>query len=171
MEIKFGTNLEEAEELLAAKHYNFQKRNDWQQITLRNVPLAGLSAEDVTLTFSSDAGFYKGEARITVDCNKSKTQGVEVFDRISRTINSKYRRFPKVDERLNKEKRTYWTKEWEFKTKNNKEIAYEIKLYMQDDWKSKGSDWRKTSNILITYMATWAAPSGPVAPEPPSGGL
>ncbi len=171
MDIKFGTHLEDAEKLLAARNYRFQKRKDWQQITLKNTPLAGLSAEEVKLSFSNEAGFYKGEARIKVDCNKSKTQGAEAFDKISRTINSKYRRFPKVDEKLNKDKRNYWTMEWEFRTKDNKQTAYEIKLYLQDDWKSKGNEWQKTSHIFITYLAPWAAPAGPTPPEPPSEGL
>lgn len=171
MDITFGTALEDAEKLLAARNYKFQTRKDWQQIILKNAPLAGLSANDVTLTFSSEAGFYKGEARIAIDCDKNKMEGVEAFDKISRAIHSKYRRFPRVDEKLNRQRRNYWTTEWEFKTSDNKETAYEIKLYMQDDWKSNGGDWRKTSNILITYIATWAAPSGPVALKPPFEGL
>lgn len=171
MDIKFGTNLEDAEKLLVARNYSFKKRKDWHQIILKSAPLGGLSAEEVALTFSSELGFYKGEAKITITSDKSQTQGIEAFDKISRTINSKYRRFPKTQKKLNKEKRNYWTMEWEFKTKDNKKTAYEIKLYMQDDWKSKGGDWQKTSNIFITYFAAWAAPAGPTPPEPPSEGL
>lgn len=171
MDITFGTALEDAEKLLAARDYKFQTCKNRQQIILKNAPLAGLSANDITLTFSSEAGFYKGDARIVVDCDKNKMEGVQAFDKISRAIHSKYRRFPKFDEKLNRQRRNYWTTEWEFKTKNNKETAYEIKLYMKDDWKLTSGDWQKTSSIFITYIAAWAAPSGPVALKPPFEGL
>lgn len=171
MDIEFGTNINDAEKILAARSYRYQKRKDWQQIVLKNAPLAGLSAYEVILTFTSELGFYKGEAKIKITCDKSKTQGTEAFDKISRTINSKYRRIPKVQEKLSKDKRNYWTTEWDFKTKDNKSTAYEIKVYLQDDWKSKDGKWQKVSNIFIEYFAAWAAPTGPVPPKPPSEGL
>lgn len=171
MDINFGTSLEDAEKLLAARNYNYQKRNDWNQIILKNAPLAGLSAHEVTLSFNSELGFYKGEAKLKVDCDKSQTQGVEAFEKIIRSINKKYRKIPKVQQKFTKEKRNYWNFEWEFRTKDNKHTAYEIKLYMQDDWKSVGRDWQKTSNLFITYLATRAVPKGPTPPEPPSEGL
>lgn len=104
MDLEFGISLEDAEKLLATRNYKFVKRQGWQLI-LTNVPLAGFSAEEVKLSFSSEAGFNKGEALIKVVCDKSNTQGVEAFDKISRTIHSKYRKFPKVEEKLTKEKK------------------------------------------------------------------
>jgi len=171
MDIEFGTKIDDAGKILAARNYRFQKRQDWQQIVLKNVPIAGLSAYEVILTFNGELGFYKGQARIKITCAKSKIQGTEAFDKISRTINSKYRRIPKVQEKLSKNKRNYWTTKWDFKTRDNKSTAYEIKLHLQDESNFKDGKWQKVSNIFIEYFAAWGAPTGPVPPKPPSEGL
>jgi len=169
MDIEFGTPISQAEEILSQRGYRFQKRDGWQLI-LKNVPLAGQNADQASLSFG-DAGFYKGEAQLVVLCDKQVGQGTEVFEDISRTIHSKYRKLPETEEKGRKDKRNYWTTTWEFRTKDNKETAYEIHLYLQDEWKTKGGDWRKSSRIFITYLAAWAAPSGPTPPKAPSHGL
>ena len=169
MDIDFGTPINEAEETLTARGYRFQKWDGWQLI-VKNVPLAGQKAEQATFSFS-DQGFYKAEAQITIVCDKRENRGAEAFDEISSLIHSKYRKFPEVEEKSRMDRRNYWTTVWDFKTKDRKATAYEIKLYLEDDWKTKGGDWQKSSKIFIAYLAAWAAPKGPTPPKAPSHGL
>jgi hypothetical protein len=165
IDIPFGTTFEHAEKLLTERGYRLKKEGGWK-ITLENGTVADHNAEWVSLSFG-DSGFYKGEAEIKIVYDKRGNQGAEAFEKMSRTIQSKYRTFPRLEQKTRKDGRNYWTTEWEFKTKDNKTTAYEIKLHLQDEWK----DWQKRGRIYITYLDAWAVPRGPEPPKAPSHGL
>lgn len=171
LDINFGSKLEDVEQLLINKNYKFQTQKNWQQINIANASIADEMAREVILTFDPNFGFYKGEAKVDIDCKNDKNKGTKTFDSFVRIINGKYKKIPKIQEKIFKDKRNYWKTEWEFKTKDNKNTAYEIMLYLYDDWNNDGGVWKKTSRILVAYKASLMTPNNPLLPETNSHGL
>jgi len=166
--VAFGSNPEDAfQQLLAQGYKESAIRKFDYHIEMNDFALDDLNIEESILKFNDKNQMYYGKAKIKIVSEKSTDASVEVYNKIKRSIEQKYRKTTKNSSRLKaKDKKNYWSDSWEFKDKNNKFIIAEIKLWKDEDWFHDGK-WRRESLICMEYSSHLA----PLNPDPNPGSL
>lgn len=168
MGVNFGNTLEEALNKLAANGYKVDdSRLIQSEIKIKNYSLDNLNAINASLKFNDDGKMYGGNAVVKVVSKGSVDESVAVYDKIIKTIQKKYKKYPKKSSRLRKDKKNYWSDSWEFKDKRNKHVIAEIKVWKDESWFHIDGKWQRSSLIYMEYSSIFS----PVNPEPLPGSL
>jgi hypothetical protein len=181
LQVEFGSTLEDSMKILAANGYKFsnfdngyiytrldKKYQNDRCIIVENFELDDLKVEKATLVFDSKNKFYYGQFVIKAHSKSSKDDSIPTYEKLNKSLQSKYRKFPKKSSRLKaKNKSNNWYDYYEFKDKNNRKIVAEIKLSKNDNWFYFYGKRERETFIVLEYISDW----GPENPEPNPGFL